>query len=89
MYNPLLPGGDPRCGDKSDQAYCLHKIFTGCFANTSLGIEIMDCKSCFCELRNKTGKGQREGMFYKISGVKQARSVIMGRMCMERYSLHY
>jgi len=85
-YSNICSGGDPRCGDKSDQAYCLHKIFTGCFANTSLGIEIMDCKSCFCELRNKTGKGQREGMFYKISGVNQARSVIMGRMCMERSS---
>ena len=76
--------GDPVCGDKSDQSYCLHEIFTGCFANTSLGMKIMNCDSCFCELRNKTSKIRREGMFYKISGAGASRPDIMGRICMER-----
>ena len=48
--------GEARCLDKSDQKYCLNSVFTGCFANTSLGLKIVDCSTCFCQLRNKTSK---------------------------------
>jgi len=81
----ICAGGAPKCPDKSDQSYCLHQIFTGCFANTSFGMKIMDCNSCFCELRNKSSKIKREGLFHKIAGTP-SRIQILGRICMERSS---
>ena len=49
-----MMSGEARCPDKSDQNFCLNSVFTGCFANTSLGLRIVDCSSCFCQLRKKT-----------------------------------
>ena len=52
----LLISGEARCGDKSDQKFCLDSVFTGCFTNTSLGLRIVDCASCFCQLGDSAGQ---------------------------------
>jgi len=72
------------CEDGSDKSYCLQRIFTGCFANTSLGIKIINCNSCFCELRNKTNPSRREAMVYKSGKSRSSGTRVMGRICMER-----
>jgi len=85
-HRNLCSDGEPKCPDKSDQSYCLHRIFTGCFANSSLGLKITNCNSCFCELRNKTNTTQREAMFYKSAGSPSSRTHVLGRICMTRSS---
>ena len=57
------------------------KVFTGCFANTSLGLKIVDCDSCFCELRNESA-GTRAGLEH-VSKRGQGREVT-AKICMER-----
>ena len=57
------------------------KVFTGCFANTSLGLKIVDCDSCFCELRNESA-GTRAGLEH-VTRRGQGRGVT-AKICMER-----
>jgi len=85
-HRSLCSGGKPSCPDKSDQSYCLGRIFTGCFANSTLGLKITNCKSCFCELWNKSSNGQREAMFYKSGESTTSKTHVHGRVCMERSS---
>ena len=80
---PLTAEGEPRCGDGSDQAHCLHGVFTGCFANSTLGLRIVPCDSCFCELRNKSSS-QRQAVFYKSKETSSVKVHVVGRICMER-----
>jgi len=76
-----------KCPDKSDQSYCLHKVFTGCLANTSLGYKIVDCNSCFCDLRDKTwtGKGKRS-LMYSAASSPNSKLHLVAKICMERTS---
>ena len=30
------------------------QVYTGCLANTSLGLKILDCEACFCQLRSQS-----------------------------------
>ena len=55
----------------------LFKVYTGCFADTRLGLKIVDCGSCFCELRNKSAGAV---------GAERGRGGQGGapRICMER-----
>ena len=55
-------------------------MYTGCFANTSLGLKIIDCGSCFCELRNQSA-GSGVGVKHVKGGQERP------RICMER-SVH-
>jgi len=68
------------CGDGSDQAYCLHTIYTGSFLNTSLGLRISNGEDCFCDLRD--GEGAR--LFYRSMGRTHRSSHILGKVCIGR-----
>ena len=62
-------------------------------AKTELGMKIMNCGSCFCDLRNKSaildksGTGEEEkqslGMLFR-SSLPQSKVYIVARICMER-----
>ena len=65
--------------------------FTGCMAMSKLGMKIVDCGSCFCDLRNKSAilnkSGEEEkqslGMLFS-SSLPQSKVYIVARICMER-----
>ena len=95
----LLISGEARCGDKSDQKFCLDSVFTGCFTNTSLGLRIVDCASCFCQLGDLAGQvrltarntdltslqaDQREGLVYTSGPAPDSKISVVARICMER-----
>ena len=73
-------GEKPKCKDGSDQTFCLHDVFTGCFTTGTHGIRVADCNSCFCELRDKSSNA-RKAMVYNDSIVGKQ---IMGTVCMDR-----
>lgn len=85
LTEPLLDicsGEKPKCKDGSDQTFCLHDVFTGCFTTGTHGIRVADCNSCFCELRDKSSNA-RKAMVYNDSIVGKQ---IMGTVCMDRLS---
>lgn len=79
-------GRTPICKDKSDQLHCNHKIYTGCFLNTSLGLSITSCDKCFCELRDKSDGDKRAALFYRSMGKSFRSSHVLGRVCISRDS---
>ena len=77
-------GGRSVCPDGSDQLYCLHRIYTGCFINTTLGITISDCDACFCQLRDKADTKQRTAAVFRSIGRSFRSSHVMARVCVQR-----
>ena len=72
--------------------YFLFQKFSGCMTLTSLGVKIVDCNSCFCDLRNKSmedsssaksGPEQTLGMMFS-SSLPQSELYVVARICMER-----
>ena len=77
-------GAQAVCPDSSDQSYCLHRIYTGCFINTSLGLTITDCDTCFCQLRDKADTKQSTAVVFRSIGRSFRSSHIMARVCAQR-----
>ena len=72
--------------------YSLFQEFSGCMTLTNLGVKIVDCNSCFCDLRNKSvedsssvksGPEQTPGMMFS-SSLPQSELYVVARICMER-----
>ena len=72
--------GNPVCPDESDQLYCLHRVYTGCLTDTSLGLTISDCNFCFCDLKDSTGKPK----MFKSSARTITSSHIESSVCIDR-----
>ena len=86
-HQVLCAGDDDRasvCPDGSDQQYCLHRIYTGCFINTTLGLTISDCDTCFCQLRDKLDTKQSTAAVFKSVGRSFRSSHVMARICIQR-----
>ena len=43
------------CGDGSDQAHCLHSVYSGCLVSSALGLTISPCAGCLCHLPGPAG----------------------------------
>ena len=71
------------CPDRSDHSYCLHKVFTGCIANTSLGYKIVDCNTCFCDMRDQRSGAKRQGLMYSTTS-QGSQNHLVAKICMER-----
>ena len=76
--------GQSFCPDGSDQLYCLYRIYTGCFVNTTLGLTISDCDTCFCQLMDKVDTKQRTAAVFRSIGSSFRSSHVMARVCVQR-----
>lgn len=75
-------GLGPRCSDGSDQAHCLHRIYTGCFHNSSgLGLTITDCSRCLCAARDPAAR-PGAAMLYRSVGSTHRTAHIVGGVCL-------
>ena len=86
-HQVLCAGDDDRasvCPDGSDQQYCLHRIYTGCFTNTTLGLTISDCNTCVCQLRDKADTKHSTAAVFKSVGRSFRSSHVMARICVQR-----
>ena len=74
------PSTGATCPDNSDQAYCHHTLYSGCFLDTDLGLTIADCDQCFCQMKKKmTGAGA----VYRSVGTTFRSSHIVGNICLD------
>ncbi len=68
------------CSDGSDSAYCLHKIYTGCFLHSEdLGLSIAHCDKCFCRLKDSN---LNKNLLYKSVSHSHRGSHVVGDVCL-------
>ena len=48
-------GGSSVCRDRSEEAHCLHSVYSGCLESSALGLTITHCDRCLCQLEGPGG----------------------------------
>jgi len=72
-----------RCPDGSDQDFCLHKIYTGCFAKTHVGLKIASCKTCVCQLRDSSSVEFEKALIFRSVSPNHRGSHVSGAVCLQ------
>ena len=83
-HQAMCSGGRSVCPDGSDQAYCQHIVYSGCFVSSAQGLRISDCESCLCLLRDVTHTKLRTAAVFKSLGSSFRSSNLTGSICIKR-----
>ena len=81
-YQLCSPDHRTDCSDGSDEAYCDHRHYTGCFTASTLGLRISHCSHCYCEIIDRSAPSNNTKAVFRSSGSSFRSSNVSGTICM-------